>query len=54
MSKLPNMKRWSDAQLDKELAFAIAASDEDHAENQAWITKFKIEVVRRKALGLAA
>lgn len=45
----PNIKRWSDDKLNLELGMAIFSSERD----EAWITKLRIEAVRRKAMELA-
>jgi hypothetical protein len=42
-----NMKRWSDAKLDKELAFARAAKDENDPANLAWLAACEAEANRR-------
>ena len=47
MAKIPNMKRWSDEKLEKELAFARAAKDERHPENMAWLAACEAEMDRR-------
>lgn len=54
MTKAPNIKRWSDQKLEMELGFAFLALDENHPENVAWLTKLKIESLRRKTIGNSA
>jgi hypothetical protein len=46
----PNMSRWSDAKLDKELAFARAAKDESHPANLEWLAACEREAEVRKAM----
>ena len=54
-SKAPNIKRWSDQKLETELGRAVLSRDVcGNAENLAWITKLKIEVVRRRAFALVS
>lgn len=43
------MSRWSDAKLDKELAFAKAARDNAHTQNLAWLNALHYENGRRAA-----
>ena len=44
---MTNMKRWSDAKLDKEMTFARAAKDDSHPENLAWLAACEAEANRR-------
>lgn len=44
---MTNMKRWSDAKLDKELTFALAAKDDGHAGNLEWLASVQAEAERR-------
>jgi hypothetical protein len=50
MTKTQNIKRWSDNKLSLELGMAIFAVDRD----EAWITKLKIESLRRCTIERAA
>jgi hypothetical protein len=50
MTKLPNMKRWSDAKVEKELGFALLAADANHVENMAWVEAVMAEAKRRIAM----
>ncbi len=43
---MPNMKRWSDEKLEKELMFAHACLD-DSAETMAWLSALEREQHRR-------
>ena len=44
------MRKWTDAKLDKELAFARAARDETHPENMRWLAQLLAEDSRRANL----
>lgn len=50
---MTNMSRWSDAKLDKEMAFAIPASD-GSPECVAWIAALSTEMQRRDRAKRAA
>ena len=54
MTKLPNMKRWSDQKLDMEHSFAILASDASDPANVAWVAAVKAEKARREQTQIAA
>lgn len=44
---VPRIRHWSDAKLDKELAFATAALDRNHPENVEWFRALTAEAQRR-------
>lgn len=44
---MTNMKRWSDAKLDKELYFARGFKDNNCPENLAWLAACEAESNRR-------
>jgi hypothetical protein len=46
---MPNMKRWSDAKLEKEIFFAKPAND-GSPESLAWIAALDAEAARRNAI----
>lgn len=46
MTKTPNMKKWTDAKLSKEIAFSIPAND-GSPECLAWMVALKAEAKRR-------
>jgi hypothetical protein len=46
--KMPNMRRWTDAKLEKELAFAYAAHDESEVSAK-WIIALEAEAKRRRS-----
>lgn len=41
------ISQWSDAKLDRELCFAIAAQDDNHPENIAWLDAIRAEALKR-------
>lgn len=43
MAKSPNIKKWSDAKLDKEIAFARAAIDTNDVRTVQWLDALVIE-----------
>lgn len=47
---MPNMKRWSDAKLEKEHYFALAAKDENCPDNMKWLADVCAEMDRRNAI----
>lgn len=46
---MPNMKRWSDAKLDKETAFAQAALNPNDQQTVAWLRACFAEMHRRSS-----
>ena len=51
--KFPNMRRWHDEKLDKELIFARACRDNNDTQNLAWLMALEEENAYR-ANGRAA
>lgn len=51
---MTNMRRWSDAKLEKESVFAVAAFDSKCPHNVAWLNAIQAEMDRRASLGNGA
>ena len=47
--RLPNMRRWTDAKLAKELAFAEAFAPAKSPEETAWLEAVRAEARRRQS-----
>lgn len=52
MTKHPNIKRWSDEKLDREISFASLAIDANHPETTQWWTLLCTEHVRRQTIAI--
>jgi hypothetical protein len=49
-NKSANMQAWSNRKLEKELAFAVAAKDENAPDTLAWAYACEVEADRRSRM----